>query len=76
MNEVLQQKKIFLMTLADGQGLCGRLGGIMIEDGQNGAMGCQIRSLRMKRKDAGQLILGHYTPLLDGEESECTEYCL
>ena len=45
MNEVFRQEKKYLMNLADGQALCGRLAGVMMEDGHNGALGHRVRSL-------------------------------
>ncbi len=45
MNEVLRQEKKYLMTIADGQKLCGLLSSVMHEDEHNGALGYRIRSL-------------------------------
>lgn len=44
-NEVFRQEKKYLMTIADGQALGGRLGAVMREDGHNGAFGYRVRSL-------------------------------
>ena len=45
MNEVMRQEKKYLMTIADGQKLCGLLGSVMTEDEHNGDSGYRIRSL-------------------------------
>ena len=45
MREVLRQEKKYLMTLVDGQRLCDRLSGVMLEDAHNGPQGYAIRSL-------------------------------
>ena len=45
MNEVLREEKKYLMTIADGQRLCGLLGKVMAEDEHNGPLGYRIRSL-------------------------------
>ncbi len=45
MNEVLRQEKKYLLSIVDGQLLCARLRGCMLEDRHNGAQGYRIRSL-------------------------------
>ena len=45
MNEVMRQEKKYAINLADGSYLRARLGGVMIQDAHNGALGYAIRSL-------------------------------
>ena len=45
MNEVFRQEKKYLMHLADGQVLCGRLGSVMLEDEHNGALGYRVMEI-------------------------------
>ena len=53
LNEVFRQEKKYLMNLADGQALCGRLAGVMMEDEHNGALGYRVRSLYFDTLDEG-----------------------
>ena len=53
MREVLRQEKKYLMTLLDGQRLCARLSGFLLEDAHSGAQGYAVRSLYFDTLDDG-----------------------
>lgn len=63
MREVLRQEKKYLMTLLDGQRLCARLSGFLLEDAHSGAQGYAVRSLYFDTLDDGD-----YRDKLDGLE--------
>ena len=63
MREVLRQEKKYLMTLLDGQRLCARLSGFLLEDAHSGAQGYAVRSLYFDTMDDGD-----YRDKLDGLE--------
>ena len=60
---MLRQEKKYLMTLLDGQRLCARLSGFLLEDAHSGAQGYAVRSLYFDTLDDGD-----YRDKLDGLE--------